>query len=200
MHLADRIFPNSSFVPTWFKITKEKNTRTIINTSITDPNKYIQKSVQSIFDSITNDPSSGEKTLKFHPRSDYYSKKKEREKEKRKKGKKRWGDVIEGVTIKFNPGVNESKAILGGIKVHGVPSTFFRAVDWNRVEQIRTITVAEKRQAAYSFHDLHFHPRRCIVLHVKLVSRRRNIVREKTSAVHPMEKKIKRKSSSSSSS
>lgn len=48
---------------------------------------------------------------------------------RKKKRKKKMGDVIEGVTIKFNPGVNESKAILGGIKVHGVPSTFFRAVD-----------------------------------------------------------------------
>lgn len=48
---------------------------------------------------------------------------------KEEEEKKRWGDVIEGVTIKFNPGVNERKAILGGIKVHGVPSTFFRAVD-----------------------------------------------------------------------
>lgn len=75
---------------------KEKNSRTIINTSITNPNKYIQKSVQSIFDSITNDPSSGEKILKFHPRSDDYSKKKEREKEKRKKGKKKMGGCNRG--------------------------------------------------------------------------------------------------------
>lgn len=53
----------------------------------------------------------------------------EKKKRKKEKEERKREDVIEGVTIKFNPGVNESKAILGGIKVHGVPSTFFRAVD-----------------------------------------------------------------------